>query len=77
MMNRLDYVKCYDIHELEFERRELLNEIKSRKAAADKEFEDGAYLASVDDLRRLSELVANLGWCEDRIKTLKTSGLIN
>ena len=77
MMSRFDYVKCYDVHELEFERRELINEIKCRKAAADEAFDDEAYLASAGDLRRLAELVANLGWCEDRIKTLKSSGLIN
>lgn len=73
MMNRLEIMRCHDVEELKFQSRELADEIKFRKAMAEKEFNDKTYLQAADDLRRLAELVSNLGWCEERIRNLERS----
>lgn len=71
MLNRKEISQCYDIDTLSIEIKTVKDEIRWRRAAADKEFDNESYLQASDDLRKAADLIATLGWLEDRVKTLK------
>lgn len=71
MLNRKEISQCYDIDTLLIEIKTVKDEIRWRRAAADKEFDNESYLQASEDLRRTADLMANLGWLEDRVKSLR------
>ena len=71
MLTRTEISQCYDIDTLTMEIKSLKDEIRWRQAAANKEFVKGSYLQASEDLRVTANLMATLGWVEDRVKILK------